>query len=222
MSSRKNNPKKTMDEPTVCHLALYILECAPRKGETAPCLYIGQTRNVTGRFDQHFHRPPVDDPSAPPTGRGSQWTKLHAPRRVVFLKYKSKTADESLYTLACMHAAGDWTRVRGAQWSKAWLRSPPRQLSNVDAYAHLLPSVRQFVEESSCEHPPSSSSSSDSNSVIEIDVCPYELERGREWQSYAQAVSGRISVEQTSNLLPAAPAVPPNRGERLESGECAP
>ena len=81
---------------------------------------------------------------AGPTG-GSSWTKKYPPRKVVFVKYQSVTADERAYTLALMHACGDWRRVRGAQWSKVDLRGPPPQLNDVSKYAYAIPDVSRIA-----------------------------------------------------------------------------
>ena len=140
-----HNPKSSMDEPVVCHLSLYILECAPLDGQNLPTYYCGQTHHLSGRLSQHWHRPPYGQPNAPAVGRGSTWSKKHRPRKVAFVKYQSTTADESAYTLALMHACGDWRRVRGAQWSKVDLRGPPPQLKDKASYAYALPDVSRFA-----------------------------------------------------------------------------
>ena len=134
-----------MDQPVVVHLGLYILECAPLPNSNVPTYYVGQSHNLSGRWAQHWHRAPYGQPDQPACGRGSSWTKKYPPRKVVFVKYQSVTADERAYTLALMHACGDWRRVRGAQWSKVDLRGPPPQLKDVSKYAYAIPDVSRIA-----------------------------------------------------------------------------
>lgn len=76
---------------------IYILECEHGK------YYIGKSKNIDTRVKQHFE------------GKGSEWTKLHHPIKVVDIIYDHDPQAEHYYTIQYMTKYGIHN-VRGASF----------------------------------------------------------------------------------------------------------
>ena len=77
--------------------------------------YVGITRNLKLRLGNHFAR------------KGSEWTKLHKPLKLIYLKENIAPIEERDATLEYMKAYG-WWRVRGASWTRVDMTYPPKEL----------------------------------------------------------------------------------------------
>jgi putative endonuclease len=75
--------------------------------------YVGYTNNIYKRMKLHF------------TGKGSDWTKLHKPIKIIKL-LEGNTKTETQETLNLMKKKG--SRVRGAGWCDVVMDSPPVEL----------------------------------------------------------------------------------------------
>ena len=77
------------------------------------CYYVGLTeawQSLGTRMSYHF------------SGRGSAWSKLHAPLRLIEAVEGDKTTEQRR-TLALMKEKG-WTKVRGGNYTNVYMRQP--------------------------------------------------------------------------------------------------
>jgi hypothetical protein len=79
--------------------------------------YVGKTlHHDCSRLNAHF------------AGKGSVWTQLHPPIRIVSLHPESSEVLEDRITLDTMQAYG-WHNVRGGRWSQVHMVHPPPELA---------------------------------------------------------------------------------------------
>ena len=91
---------------------IYVMELENKK------YYVGYTANVVNRMNAHK------------TGKGSKWTMLHKPIKVIYelnLEDANYKEIERYITLSMMALLG-WENVRGGGWCQIILNSPPVEL----------------------------------------------------------------------------------------------
>ena len=86
-------------EPISLQACVYVLELKDK------CFYVGATFNLNVRMGQHF------------SGRGSQWTRIHAPLKLIEVIYPMKKGLENQITLKYMREFGK-EKVRGGNYCK--------------------------------------------------------------------------------------------------------
>ena len=91
--SSKKHPIKKKDIGSI-----YVLKLEDDK------YYVGFSKNVKTRIDQHF------------SGKGSYWTKIHKPIKVIKIYHNKDKGDEAIKTLKLMIKYGV-QHVRGGPWS---------------------------------------------------------------------------------------------------------
>ena len=107
---------------------VYVLELEQGKW------YVGYTEQVCCRIAQHF------------MGRGSYWTQLHKPVRVVSLT-KGPQELEDPSTIALMAEKG-WRNVRGGSWSSPNLGAMPLPIARALSIDPRRTPLREPREES--------------------------------------------------------------------------
>lgn len=88
---------------------IYILKLTHNK------YYIGKTNNLEKRIYQHF------------SNKGSQWTKRHAPLRVLKVIPDCQPEDEDKYTLIYMRRFGI-RNVRGGSFSEIYFSNTTKKI----------------------------------------------------------------------------------------------
>jgi len=77
--------------------------------------YVGKTEDLAERMKRHH------------SGRGSEWTKLHKPIKIIEARVETNNNLEKILTLQYMRKFG-WNKVRGYTWCQRNLLNPPAEL----------------------------------------------------------------------------------------------
>ena len=133
----------TMCDLNVCEMMMrvwiYVLELVGGR------YYVGKTQFYEDRMKQHFE------------GRGSEWTMMHKPVRIVYAKEMVESTETNWYawsnnyekekTLEIMCKYG-WENVRGAGWCRRKISEPRVFVKERKKKERLEKIFRKMIEES--------------------------------------------------------------------------